>query len=58
MEKTVCGGRGVSDTKHKQQPDTWVNGLDVHNRNKGVPKASPSPGTVGIIDGEREPLPG
>ena len=57
MEKSMCGDCGKPDTRHKQAPDIWASGLDVHNRKKDAPKASPSPGAVGVIDGEREPLP-
>lgn len=57
MVKTVCGDRRKSDMPRKQTSDIWADNLDVRSRKNGALKASPSPGTVGIIDGEREPLP-
>lgn len=57
MVKGVCGNRGKNDAPHKQTQGNRSNGPDVHGRKMGAPKAFPSPGTVGIIDGERESLP-
>lgn len=57
MGKPVCCDRGKGDARHKQTSDSWAHIPEVHSRKTGAPKASPSPDAVGIIDGEREPLP-
>ena len=57
MEELVCCGRNADGKWHSQPPDNWVPVPDAGNKKPGAPKPSPSPGAVGIIDGEREPLP-
>lgn len=57
MERSMRVICEKSDARHRQAPDIRANGPQVHSKTEGAPKAAPSPGSVGIIDGEREPLP-